>query len=166
MDRLNADVVLVEDDSADAELILESLGTAGLGRRVHVSPDGEDALDFVFARRRYVARAAGELPRLVIVDIHAPKVGGLDVLRELKGDERTASVPVVMLTSSNLLRDVTAGYTLGANSYVQKPVDFDEFRETVRLLGLYWLTVNEPPPAGAPPGPAPTPGPGGARVVR
>ena len=147
MDGLRADVVLVEDDPADAELILESLGTDGLGRRVHVSPDGEDALDFVFARRDYASRVPGDLPRLVIVDIHAPKVGGLDVLRELKHDVRTSSIPVVMLTSSNLLRDVTAGYALGANSYVQKPVDFAEFRETVRLLGTYWLTVNEPPPS-------------------
>lgn len=146
MERFRADVVLVEDDPADAELILESLGTDGMGRRVHVAPDGEDALDYVFCRAAYASRPPGEMPRLVILDINATKVGGLDVLRQLKHDPRTATIPVVMLTSSNLLRDVTAGYELGANSYVQKPVDFTQFRETVRLLGVYWLSVNEPPP--------------------
>ena len=146
MEQLRVDVVLVEDDPADAELILESLGSDGMGRRVHVAPDGADALDYVFCRASYAARRIDDVPRLVILDINAAKVGGLDVLRQLKHDPRTCTIPVVMLTSSNLLRDVTAGYELGANSYVQKPVDFAEFRDTVRLLCLYWLTVNEPPP--------------------
>ena len=157
MQRFRADVVLVEDDPADAELILESLGADAMGHRVHVAPDGEDALDYVFCRAAYAGRPPADLPRLFILDINATKVGGLDVLRQLKHDPRTATIPVVMLTSSNLLRDVAAGYELGANSYVQKPVDFGQFRETVRLLGAYWLSVNEPPPA--PPGEAAASGP-------
>jgi two-component system, response regulator len=153
MERYRADVVLVEDDPADAELILESLGADGMAQRVHVAPDGEDALDYVFCRAAYAGRPQGELPRLFILDINATKVGGLDVLRQLKLDARTATIPVVMLTSSNLLRDVAAGYELGANSYVQKPVDFTQFRETVRLLGVYWLSINEPPPPSVASGP-------------
>ena len=144
---LQADVLLAEDDPADAELILESLGGDGTTRRVHVARDGEEALDFVFGRGRYVGRTATGPPRLVLLDIKLPKIGGLEVLRQIKSDPRTAAIPVVMLTSSNLVRDVSMVYELGANSFVQKPVDFAEFRDTIRLLGMYWLSVNEPLPA-------------------
>jgi CheY-like chemotaxis protein len=140
-----ADVLLVEDDAADAELILESLGGAALGARVRVAADGNDALDYVFCRGSYAGRVHEPAPRLIILDIKATRIDGLDVLRQLKGDPRTSAIPVVLLTSSGLLGDVVAGYELGANSYVQKPVDFLQFRETVRLLGVYWLTVNQPP---------------------
>ena len=136
------DVLLGEDDSADAELILTSLGGDGIADRVHVAQDGEEALDFLFGRATYAARARTAPPRLVLLDIKLPKVTGLDVLRQIKLDPRTRLIPVVMLTSSNIRRDVALGYSLGANSYVQKPVDFDEFRETVRLIGSYWLTLN------------------------
>ena len=144
MSTAHADVLLVEDDSADAELILTSLGDDAVRGGVHVAPDGEDALDWVFCRGQYADRAIGATPRIIILDVKVTKVGGLDVLQEIKRDPRTAAIPVVMLSSSNLVRDVEAGYRLGANSYVQKPVDFEQFRDTVRQLGAYWLTVNEP----------------------
>lgn len=136
------DVLLAEDDSADAELILTSLGDDGIAERVHVAQDGAEALDFLFGRVTDAARCKGALPRLVLLDVKLPKVTGLDVLREIRRDPRTRLIPVVLLTSSNIKRDVALGYSLGANSYVQKPVDFGEFRETVRLIGLYWLTLN------------------------
>ena len=136
------EVLLAEDDAADAELILASLGDDSLADRVHVARDGEEALDFLFCRALYSSRAGLALPRLVLLDIKLPKVTGLDVLREIKREPRTRTIPVVMLTSSNIGRDVQLGYDLGANSYIQKPVDFAEFRETVRLVSAYWLTVN------------------------
>ena len=136
------EVLLAEDDAADAELILASLGDDSLADRVHVARDGEEALDFLFCRALYASRAGLALPRLVLLDIKLPKVTGLDVLREIKREPRTRTIPVVMLTSSNIGRDVQLGYDLGANSYIQKPMDFAEFRETVRLVSAYWLTVN------------------------
>ena len=136
------EVLLAEDDAADAELILASLGDDSLADRVHVARDGEEALDFLFCRARYASRVGLALPRLVLLDIKLPKVTGLEVLREIKREPRTRTIPVVMLTSSNIGRDVQLGYDLGANSYIQKPVNFAEFRETVRLVSAYWLTVN------------------------
>ena len=149
MNALDATVLLAEDDAADVELILTSLGGDGLADRIHVVRDGEEALDFVFCRAAYMGRAAMPPVRLVLLDVKLPKVTGLDVLRHIKRDPRTSTIPVVMLTSSNLGRDVALGYELGANSYVQKPVDFGEFRQTVQLLGSYWLTVNIPSPPAA-----------------
>ena len=140
------DVLLAEDDSADVELILASLGDDIRPDRVHVARDGEEVLDFVFCRAEHADRASVAAPRLVLLDIKLPKVTGLDVLRQIKGDPRTRTIPVVLLTSSNMRRDVALGYAFGANSYVQKPVDFGEFRETVQLVSLYWLTLNVPPP--------------------
>jgi CheY-like chemotaxis protein len=144
----DADVLLAEDDPADAELILASLGATGLAARVHVARDGEEALDFVFARGAYDGRSVARLPKLVLLDVKLPKVTGLEVVRVIKLDPRTRPIPVVLLTSSNLNRDVALGYEYGANSYVQKPVDFGEFREAVQRLATYWLTVNVPSPAG------------------
>jgi two-component system response regulator len=141
------DLLLAEDNPSDAELILESL--TDLRDRIFAVRDGEEALDFLFTRVAVADRVLGALPRVVFLDVKLPKIGGFDVLRALRADSRTRTVPVVMLTSSNLERDVARGYELGANSYVQKPVDFDRFRETVRLLGLYWLSTNEPPPVSA-----------------
>ena len=148
MTDARVDLLLAEDNPSDTELILESL--SGLRERVFTVEDGVEALDFLFSRGRFGGRALSSMPRVVMFDVKLPKIGGFDVLRALRADPRTRRIPVMMLTSSNLERDVARGYELGANSYVQKPVDFDRFRETVRLLGLYWLSINEPPPLSTP----------------
>jgi two-component system, response regulator len=140
------DLLLAEDNASDAELILESLATYNLGDRMFTVRDGEEALDFLFGRGPFVTRAQDPLPRLVLLDVKLPKVSGLDVLAALRADPRTLTVPIVMLTSSNLERDVARAYELGANSYVQKPMDFGRFRDVVRMVGSYWLNTNEPPP--------------------
>jgi CheY-like chemotaxis protein len=141
------DVLLAEDNPADAELVIESLRREKLAERLYRVHDGEEALDFLFARGAYVTRALDHPPRLVILDLKLPKIDGLKVLEELKKDPRTRPIPVVMLTSSNIEHDVARGYLLGANSYVQKPVDFVRFQETVGRLGSYWLTINQAAPA-------------------
>ena len=148
MTDARVDLLLAEDNPSDTELILESL--SGLRERVFTVEDGVEALDFLFSRGRFAGRAQSSMPRVVMLDVKLPKIGGFEVLRALRADPRTRRIPVMMLTSSNLERDVARGYELGANSYVQKPVDFDRFRETVRLLGLYWLSINEPPPLSTP----------------
>jgi CheY-like chemotaxis protein len=145
--RTDVEVLLVEDNAADAELIVDSLGLERLAERLHLVRDGEEALEFLFCRGRYAAREFTRPPRLVILDVKLPKVDGLRVLHEIKRDPRTAPIPVVMLTSSNIEQDVARSYVLGANSYIQKPVDFPRFQETVRHLGVYWLSLNEPAPA-------------------
>jgi len=138
-------VLLVDDNPADAELVLVTLAGSVSPSIYHVH-DGEEALDFLFCRADYAERHFEQLPRLVLLDLKLPKVNGLEVLREIRGDPRTRSIPVVLLTSSKMERDVLEGYRLGVNSYIQKPVDFEEFRETVKDIGRYWLERNEPPP--------------------
>jgi CheY-like chemotaxis protein len=139
-------MLLAEDSPSDADLILASLAKDGYAEAVHVVHDGVETLDFVFCRGEYAGRDQEPRLRVIVLDVKLPKVDGFEVLRELKADERTRSIPVVMLTSSNIDSDVARGYRLGANSYVQKPVDFEQFRRTVRQLGLYWMTMNEQPP--------------------
>jgi two-component system response regulator len=147
MPRLDPELLLVEDHASDAELVLLALGNRA--KRTWLVHDGEEALDFLFCRGAYADRSPEARPRLIILDLKLPKVDGLEVLRQIKLDSRTRSIPVVMLTSSRLEQDVAAGYRLGANSYVQKPVEFAQFRETVHQLGEYWFAINEPPPARA-----------------
>lgn len=142
------EVLLADDNPADAELIMLSLGEAIVGRIHHVH-DGEEALDFLFCRGRYTPRSSEAPPRLIVLDIKLPKLSGLEVLEEIKRDPRTRAIPAVLLTSSRLAEDVVRGYQLGANSYVQKPVQFERFRHVVRQLGGYWLAVNEPAPSAA-----------------
>jgi CheY-like chemotaxis protein len=142
------EVLLADDNPADAELIMLSLGEDIVGRIHHVL-DGEEALDFLLCRAGYGQRSFEALPRLIVLDIKLPKVTGLEVLAEIKRDPRTRAIPTVLLTSSRLEQDVVRGYQLGANSYVQKPVQFDRFRQIVRQLGAYWLAVNEPAPSRA-----------------
>jgi len=142
----DVDILLVEDSPEDAELTLHSLRRNNLANRIHWARDGEEGLDFLFCRGAYANRSFQRPPKVVLLDLKLPKVDGLDVLRQLKEDPRTKAIPVVVLTSSREEADVVRGYRNGANSYVQKPVDFEQFREAVRQLGLYWMVTNEPPP--------------------
>lgn len=142
-----SEILLVEDNPGDAELTLHALARNGVPQTVHTVRDGEEALDFLFCRGAYSARKFETPPRLVLLDLKLPKVNGLEVLEKVKEDPRTRAIPVVMLTSSREERDLVAGYQKGVNSYIQKPLDFTEFRETAKHLGLYWLSINMPPPA-------------------
>jgi two-component system response regulator len=140
------EILLVEDNPSDIELTLHALRRENLSNRVQVVHDGEEALDFLFCRGMFSDRSFDNPPKLVVLDLKLPKVDGLEVLRAIKNDLRTRAIPVTILTSSNEDRDLVDGYKLGVNSYIQKPVDFDRLRETVKQLGLYWLVVNHPPP--------------------
>ena len=143
------DILLVEDNPDDIDLTLYALKRNNLANAVHIVRDGEEALDFVFCRGKYEARKINDPPKVVLLDLKLPKVDGLEVLRAMKGDRRTKAVPVVVMTSSKEQRDMVEGYHLGVNSYIQKPVDFDEFRNLIKQLGFYWLVVNQAPPAAA-----------------
>lgn len=145
MENTTIDILLVEDNASDAELTLRVLKKNNIANNFQVVTDGEEALDFFFATGKFTGRDISLLPKLVILDINLPKVDGLEVLRRVKSDERTKTVPVVVLTSSKEQSDVLAGYKLGANSFIVKPVDFRKFMDTVSDLGLYWLKINEPP---------------------
>jgi CheY-like chemotaxis protein len=149
MPEADVEILLVEDSPEDAELTLRSLRRNNLANRIHWARDGEEALDFLFCRGSFSPRSLQTPPRVVLLDLKLPKVDGLEVLRHLKEDPRTQPIPVVIVTSSREEEDVVRGYRFGANSYVQKPMDFDQFREAVRQLGLYWLVTNEPPPEAA-----------------
>ena len=139
------DILLVEDNPQDAELTTRALKKNNLANRLITVEDGAEALDFIFCRGKYATRNNAHSPKVVLLDLKLPKVSGLEVLRALKQDERTRSIPVVVVTSSREDPDIKTAYSLGANSYVVKPVDFDAFAESVSSLGLYWLLVNQPP---------------------
>jgi CheY-like chemotaxis protein len=141
------EILLVEDNPSDAELALHALKKHKLANRIEVVRDGAEALDFIFARGSFSHRDINQTPRVVLLDLKLPKVDGLEVLRQVKGDPRTRKIPVVVLTSSREERDVMESYNLGVNSYILKPVDFQQFTEAVRTIGLYWLLLNEPPKA-------------------
>ena len=143
------EILLVEDNPKDVELTLHALRKENLSNSIQVVRDGEEALDFLFCRGPYSNRSFDNPPKLVVLDLKLPKVDGLEVLRAIKKDVRTQAIPVTILTSSNEDRDLVDSYKLGVNSYIQKPVDFNQFRETVKRLGLYWLVVNQPPPPAA-----------------
>ena len=143
------EILLVEDDPADAELTMLSLRKEGLANRIVVARDGAEALDFLFCRGEFSARSFQAPPRLVLLDLKLPRLSGREVLRAIKSDERTRAIPVIVLSSSNQDRDLVDCYQLGVNSFIQKPVDLNKFQETVRQFGLYWLMVNLPAPATA-----------------
>jgi len=139
-------ILLVEDNPDDEALTLRALQKNKITNEVVVARDGVQALDYVFGTGAYAGRDTSVAPQIILLDLKLPKIDGLEVLRRLRGDSRTKLTPVVILTSSNEERDLLAGYDFGANSYVRKPVDFDQFAEAVRYLGLYWLVLNQPPP--------------------
>ncbi|HLL23995.1 MAG TPA: response regulator [Kofleriaceae bacterium] len=137
------DILLVEDSDEDAELTMRTLRKQGLGEQLHRVADGASALEFLFASGAYVSRAGREPPRVILLDLKLPKLNGIEVLRAIKAEESTRSVPVVVLTSSKEDRDLKDAYALGANSYIVKPVEFDKFVKAVETLGLYWVMLNE-----------------------
>lgn len=139
-------ILLVEDSQRDEELALRALRKNSIKNEVVIARDGAEALDYLFATGAHASRNTAELPTVVLLDIKLPKIDGLEVLRRLRNDERTKLLPVVILTSSKEDKDRLAGYTSGANSFVRKPIEFAEFSEAIRQLGLYWLILNEPPP--------------------
>ncbi len=142
------DILLVEDNPDDVELALHALRKEHLANNIHVARDGEEAVDFLFCQGPHAARSFERPPKLVLLDLKLPKVDGLEVLKRLKADARTRTIPVVILTASKEERDLIMGYGLGATSYIQKPVDFDQFRETIKTVGLYWLVINQLPTNG------------------
>lgn len=139
------EILLVEDNKDDVELTLHALRKENLANSIHVARDGEEALEFLFCNGSHAERSFDRPPRLVLLDLKLPKVDGMEVLRRIKADPRTSTIPVVILTSSKEERDLINGYGLGANSYIQKPVDFEQFRDTVKTAGLYWLVINQRP---------------------
>jgi two-component system response regulator len=139
-------ILLVEDNADDEELTLRALKKNNINNEVVVARDGEEALDYLFGTGAYAGRDLSLMPQLILLDLKLPKIDGLQVLQRLRADRRTRLLPVVILTSSKEQQDLIQGYSLGANSYVRKPIDFGQFIEAVRQLGLYWLIINEPAP--------------------
>ena len=146
MDHMSKTLLLVEDNPDDAKLTLRAFKRNNMLNSIAVARDGVEALDFLFARGAYAERARKPLPTLIVLDLKLPRLDGLGVLKAVRSDERTRLIPVVILTSSKEEQDLVQSYSLGANSYVRKPVDFAEFSEAARLLGVYWLMTNHPPP--------------------
>jgi two-component system response regulator len=139
-------ILLVEDNPDDEALTLRALKKNNILNKVVVARDGIEALDYLFGTGAHAGRDVSNQPQIVLLDLKLPKVDGLEVLRRIRANERTSLQPVVILTTSNEDRDVISSYQLGANSYIRKPVDFEQFMEAIRQLGLYWLVLNVPPP--------------------
>lgn len=139
------EILLVEDSPEDLELTLRALRKANLANHIEVARDGAEALDFIFCEGAHKHRRMDDVPRLILLDLKLPKIDGLEVLKRIKSEERTRSIPIVILTSSKEQKDVLEGYRLGVNSYIVKPVNFDGFTAAVQELGMYWLLLNQPP---------------------
>jgi len=139
-------ILLVEDNPDDEALTLRSLNNSNVVNEIVTTRDGAEALDYLFGKGEYIGRDTRIMPEVVLLDLKLPKIDGLDVLRQIRSDQRTRFLPVVILTSSDEEQDLVESYKLGANSYVRKPVDFLQFAEAVRQLQLYWMLLNQPPP--------------------
>jgi CheY-like chemotaxis protein len=144
-DTPQVEILLVEDNPDDLEMELLTLREMKVANQIQVARDGVEALDFIFCRGQFAARKIENSPKVVLLDLKLPRVDGLEVLRAIKGDTRTQAIPVVVLTSSKEQRDVVESYKLGVNSYIVKPVDFEQFVDAMKKLGLYWLLLNQPP---------------------
>jgi len=138
------EILLVEDNPRDVEMTLRALKKRNLANQVHVAKDGAEALDFLFAKGAYWSRDPNHTPKVVLLDLKLPKVSGLEVLKKIKSEEKTKTIPVVVLTSSQEEKDMVESYRLGVNSYIVKPVDFEKFVEAIGEIGLYWLVINKP----------------------
>ncbi|MFH0847594.1 MAG: response regulator [Chloroflexota bacterium] len=147
MDIRQKPILLVEDNPDDVKLTQRAIKRQGITNEMVVAKDGAEALDWLFGKGAYASRDRTVMPAVVLLDLKLPKVDGMEVLRQIRASEATRLQPVVILTSSREEKDLVNGYKLGANSYVRKPVDFVQFSEAVRQLGLYWLLLNEPPPS-------------------
>jgi len=145
METKTVDILLVEDSPYDAELTITALMSKNITNHIEHVEDGAEALDFIFCRGRYTARSFENRPRLILLDLKMPKVSGIEVLRELKSNPETQKIPVVILTSSKEEPDVETCYELGANSYIVKPVGFENFAAAVSEIGMYWALLNQPP---------------------
>lgn len=141
-------ILLVEDNPDDVELTIRAFNKNNISNKMIIANNGVEALDYLFGKGRHAGREIKDMPLLVILDLNLPKIDGLEVLKAIRQNEITRLLPVVILTSSNQEEDVAASYKLGANSYLSKPVDFKEFMKVVKLLGMYWLLWNKPPPGG------------------
>ena len=141
----NIDILLVEDNPHEARLTILSLEEKDLAENLKHVDDGAEALDFIFAKGEYADRVGQKNPKIILLDLNLPKIGGLEVLRQIKENEATRSIPVVILSSSNQDRDIKTGFALGANSYIVKPFNFERFAEAIRSLGYYWLLLNQAP---------------------
>lgn len=145
MESKSVEILLVEDNPYEAELAIRGLKKHNFANNLHHIDDGADALDFIFGRGKY-ANSQADTPKLILLDIKLPRVDGIEILRQIKSNEKTKSIPVVVLTSSKENQDVKACYELGVNSYIVKPVDFDSFAKAVAELGMYWMLLNTAPP--------------------
>jgi two-component system, response regulator len=141
----SGELLLVEDDSQDLEMALRALTKADLGHRVQIARDGVEALEIIFGEGRHADRVSAERPKVILLDLKLPRINGLEVLKRIKSAAHTKTIPVIMLTSSKEQIDINESYRLGANSYVVKPVNFEQFAKAVHDLGLYWLLLNQPP---------------------
>ncbi|VVB96972.1 putative methanogenesis regulatory protein FilR2 [uncultured archaeon] len=144
-DMNEVEILLVEDNPNDAELALRALKKHNLANKIHLVKDGAEALEFIFGTGAYAGRNIGNKPKVVFLDLKLPKVDGLEVLHKVKSDERTKTIPIVVLTSSHEERDLVESYKFGVNSYIVKPVDFDKFIQAVSQLGMYWMLLNKQP---------------------
>ena len=143
-------ILLVEDNSSDIGLTQRAFQKNGISNKLVIAEDGQEALDYLFGAGAHGGRNMAEMPVLILLDLKLPRIEGLEVLRRLRADSRTRRIPVVILTSSSEEQDVAAGYDLGTNSYIRKPVDFHQFADVIKQLGMYWLVINQAPPNGAP----------------